>query len=80
MIRIEKGFVTNLLIMLATTKFLFLLDYLAQIHILLRFGDKKGKLMSSSTVFESFMNAENVDLESNFEIVELSVSRVLYLH
>ena len=34
--RIEKGIVT--------TKLLFLLDYLAQIHILLRFRDKKRKL------------------------------------
>ena len=39
--RIEKGFLTNVLVLLVTTKFLFLLDYFAQIHILLRFRDKK---------------------------------------
>ena len=44
LMRIEKGFVTNVLILLVTTKLLFLLDYLAQIHILLRFGDKKRKI------------------------------------
>ena len=39
LMRIEKGLVANVLIMLVTTKLLFSLDYLAQIHILLRFGD-----------------------------------------
>ena len=59
--RIEKGFLTNVLVLLVTTKFLFLLDYFAQIHILLRFRDKKkGKLKPRSTVFESFMNAQNL--------------------
>ena len=42
--RIETGFVTNVLILLVTTKLLFLLDYIAQIDILLRFGDKKRKI------------------------------------
>ena len=41
--RIEKGFVTKVLILLVTTKLLFLLDYIVQIHILLRFRDKKRK-------------------------------------
>ena len=55
-------------LLLVTTKLLFLLDYLAEIHILLRFRDKKnGKLKPRSTVFESFMNAQNLDLGSNFE-------------
>ena len=39
--RIEKGFVTKILILLVTTKLLFLLDYLVQLHILLRFRDEK---------------------------------------
>ena len=43
LMRIEKGFVTKILILLGTTKSLFLLDNLVQIHILLRFRDKKGK-------------------------------------
>ena len=42
-IEIEKGFVTKILILLVTTILLFLFDYLVQIHILLRFGDKKRK-------------------------------------
>ena len=41
---IGKAFVTNILVLLVTTKLLFLLDYLAQIHILLRFRDKKWKI------------------------------------
>ena len=44
LMRIKKGFVTNVLVLLVTTKLLFLLDYLAQIHILLRFKDKKRKI------------------------------------
>ena len=44
LMRIEKGFLTNVLVPLVTTKLLFLLDYLAQIHILLRFRDKKRKI------------------------------------
>ena len=43
LMRIEKGFVTNVLIMLVTTILLLLLNYLAQIHIFLRFQDKKRK-------------------------------------
>ena len=43
LMRIEKSFATKILILLVTTKLLFLLDYLVQIHILLRFGDKKRK-------------------------------------
>ena len=39
LMRIEKGFVTNVLILLVTTKLLFSLDYIVQIDILLRFGD-----------------------------------------
>ena len=41
LMRIEKGFLTNVFILLVTTKLLFLLDYLIQIHILLSFRDKK---------------------------------------
>ena len=44
LMRIEKGFVTNVLTLLVTTKLLFLLNYLAQIRILLRFRDKKRKI------------------------------------
>ena len=44
LMRIGKAFVTNVLVLLVTTKLLFLLDYLAQIHILLRFRDKKWKI------------------------------------
>ena len=40
---IEKGFVTKILILLVTTKLIFLLDYLVQINILLRFRDKKNE-------------------------------------
>ena len=76
--RIEKVFVTKVLILLLTTKLLFLLDYLIQIHILSSFRDKKkGKLRPRSAVFESFMKAQNLDLGRNFEIVESRVSRVL---
>ena len=72
---IEKGFVTKVLILLVTTKLIFLLDYLVQI---LRFRDKKNENWSlRSTVLESFMKAQNLDLGRNFEIVESSVSRVL---
>ena len=77
LMRIEKGFVPKILILLLTTKLLFLLDYLVQIHILLRFRDNKGKLKPRSTSFESFMKAQNLDLGRNFKIVESSVSRVL---
>ena len=41
LMQIEKGFVTDVLILHVTTKLLFLLDYLARIPILLRFRDKK---------------------------------------
>ena len=44
LMRIEKVFVTNILILLLTTKLLFLLNYLAQRQILLRFRDKKRKI------------------------------------
>ena len=44
LMRIEKDFVTNVLIMLVTTTLLLLLNYLAQIHIFLRFQDKKRKI------------------------------------
>ena len=44
LMRIKKGFVTNVLVLLVTTKLLFLLDYLFQIHILLTFRDKKRKI------------------------------------
>ena len=72
---IEKGFVTKVLILLVTTKLIFLLDYLVQI---LRFRDKKNENWSlRSTVLESFMKAQNLDLGRNFEIVESRVSRVL---
>ena len=75
---IEKGFVTKILILLVTTKLIFLLDYLVQINILLRFRDKKNENWSlRSTVLGSFMKAQNLDLGRNFEIVESSVSRVL---
>ena len=75
---IEKGFVTKVLILLVTTTLIFLLDYLVQINILLRFRDKKNENWSlRSTVLESFMKAQNLDLGRNFEIVESSVSRVL---
>ena len=40
---IEKGFVTKILILLVTTKLIFLLDYLNQINILLRFRDNKNE-------------------------------------
>ena len=49
--RIEKGFVTNVLILPVITKLLFLLDYLAQIHILLRFRVKKRKIESQKYKF-----------------------------
>ena len=62
LMRIEKGFLTKNLILLVTTKLLFLLDDFVQTHILLRFRDKKGKLNSRSTSFESFMKAQNLDL------------------
>ena len=44
LMRFGKAFVTNILVLLVTTKLLFLLDYLAQIHTLLRFRDKKWKI------------------------------------
>ena len=44
LMRIDKGSVTNVLILLVTTKLLFLLTYFAQVHILLRFRDKKRKI------------------------------------
>ena len=44
LMQIVKGFVTNVLILLVTTKLLVLLNYLAQSHILLRFRDKKRKI------------------------------------
>ena len=70
--RIEKGFVRKVLILLVTTNLIFLLDYLVQINILLRFRDKKKNENWSlrSTVLESFMKAQNLDLGHNFEIVE----------
>ena len=40
MMQIEKGYVTNVLILPVTTKLLILLDYIALIHILLRSRDK----------------------------------------
>ena len=43
LMRIGKAFVANVLVLLAATKLLFLLDYSAEIHILLRFRDKKWK-------------------------------------
>ena len=43
LMRIEKGFVTKILILPVTTKLLFLFNYLGQIHILLRLRDKKRK-------------------------------------
>ena len=43
LMRIGKAFVANVLVLLVTTKLLFLLDYFAEIHILLRFRDKKRK-------------------------------------
>ena len=43
LMRIEKGFVTKILILPVTTKLLFLFNYLVQIHILLRLRDKKRK-------------------------------------
>ena len=49
--RIEKGFVTNVLILSVTTKLLFLVDYLAQIHILLRFREKKRKIEAQKYSF-----------------------------
>ena len=52
LMRIEKGFVTKILILLVTTKLLFLLDYLVQLHILLWLEMKKGKLKPRSTSFE----------------------------
>ena len=76
--QIEKGFVTKILILLVTTKLQFLVDYLVQIQILLRFRDKeKGKLKPRSIGFESFMKVHSLDLGRNFEIVESSVSKVL---
>ena len=44
LMRIVKGCVTNTLILLATSKLLFLLHYLVQIHILLRFRDKRRNI------------------------------------
>ena len=44
LMRIGKAFVTNIFVLLVTTKLLFLLNYLAQIRILLRFRDKKRKI------------------------------------
>ena len=49
--QIEKGFVTNILIILVTTKLLYLFDYLAEIHILLRFRDKKRKIEAQKYSF-----------------------------
>ena len=43
LMRIGKAFVANVLVLLVATKLLFLLDYSAEIHILLRFRDKKWK-------------------------------------
>ena len=51
LMRIEKGFVTNVLILSVTTKLLFLVDYLAQIHILLRFREKKRKIEAQKYSF-----------------------------
>ena len=42
--QIVKGCVKNILRLLVTSKLLFLLHYLVQIHILLRFRDKKRKI------------------------------------
>ena len=44
LMRIGKAFVANVLVLLVTTKLLFLLDCLAEIHILLRFRDKNWKI------------------------------------
>ena len=49
--RIKKGFMTKFLILLVTTKLLFLLDYLAQVNIVLRFRDKKRKLKAQKYSF-----------------------------
>ena len=43
LMRIGKTFVANVLVLLVATKLLFLLDYSAEIDILLRFRDKKWK-------------------------------------
>ena len=43
LMRIGKAFVANVSVLLVATKLLFLLDYSAEIHILLRFRDKKWK-------------------------------------
>ena len=51
LMRIEKGFVTNILVLLVITKLLFLLGYYAQIHILLRFRDKKTKIEAQKYSF-----------------------------
>ena len=51
LMRIEKGFLTNVLVLFVPTKLLFLLDYLAQIHILLRFRDKKRKIEAQKYSF-----------------------------
>ena len=42
--QIVKGCVKNILRLFVTSKLLFLLHYLVQIHILLRFRDKKRKI------------------------------------
>ena len=52
---IEKGFVKKVLILLVTTKLIFLLDYLVQINILLRFRDKKMKTEASEVQFWSHL-------------------------
>ena len=44
LMQIVKGCVTNILRLLVTSKLLFLLHYLVQIHILFRFRDKKRKI------------------------------------
>ena len=41
--RIEKGFPRKVLTLLVTTTLLFLRNYIAEIHILLRIRDKKRK-------------------------------------
>ena len=51
LMRIEYDFVTNVLILPVTTKLLFLLDYVAQIHILLRFRHKKMQIEAQKYKF-----------------------------
>ena len=79
LMRIEKSFATKILILLVTTKLLFLLDYLVQIHILLRFGDKKRKTEAQKYKFWVIYEGPKFGFRPgrSFEIVESSLSRVL---